>query len=80
MDKLSADWHNTAYTYPEFNYGSSSSLPFNDLIVVDAKQGLVGADSFIANLIRKNNKKNVIRIMRVQTRDKSPKRGNMWGL
>ena len=38
MDKLSADWHNTAYTYQEFNYGSSSSLPFNDLIVVDAKQ------------------------------------------
>jgi GTP-binding protein len=29
------------------------------LFIVDAKHGLVGADSFIANLIRKNNKKNV---------------------
>lgn len=37
IDKLSADWHNTAYTYPELNYGSTSSLPFNDLIVVNAE-------------------------------------------
>ena len=31
-------------------------------------------------ITKKNNKKNVIRIMRVQTLNISPNRGNMWGL
>ena len=38
IERVSSDWHNTytEFAYPELNYGNQDSIPFNDLIVLDA--------------------------------------------
>ena len=36
LKRVSTDWHNGKFEFPEFNNGDRESLPFNDILIMDA--------------------------------------------